>query len=156
MQKLRFEVSLHPGASVVNSIRRKNKNVLVAAIPAFEKWILDFLPERSRGALLKFTWRAGFRYGLKEFQPIFEIPFKSPFTIPDKGSALGEISISGLKLEFQKSNFGLLRVYIEAFPKFLAIAAIFIQKSKLREDLIQASLVGAERILSLFIKQTTS
>lgn len=150
-QMVHLEVSLHPNIPRIEE-KKKSKEILERAIPPIEQWISGLLPTSLERKKLQLAWRASFTYSTKRFQPIFQLPFKSPFTIPDKSSTLGEASISGLKLEFQRSDLRLTRVYFEAFPNFLAITTVFNQRVRIQEKLVEAFLIGAEETAMLFVK----
>jgi hypothetical protein len=149
-EKIIIEVGVVPHKS---KTRLSTKHPLAKVINKLGDWLLDILPEKAKHVRLGINWRAGFSFKKKEFEAIFDLPFKNPFDIPDENKALGELSISGLKVEFENSTAGLSRVYVEAFPQFLTVNAVFHQRVELKEDFVKEFLIGAGNIAGLFVRK---
>lgn len=149
-EKIRIEVDV---VSHKPRTRLSTRHPLVKVVDKLEHWLFEVLPRKNKHPRLAINWNARFNFNKKEFEPIFDLPFKKPFDIPDENKVLGQLSISGLKLEFENSTAGLSRVYIEAFPQFLTVNAIFLQRLELKENFVTDFLIGAEGIAGLFVRR---
>jgi len=148
--KIAFELQVVPHKS---KRRLSSRHPFVRAIDNLEHWLLDILPRETKRLPLKINWRVSFSFNKKDYQPIFELPFKNPFNIPDEDRVLGDLSISGLKVEFENSAVGLSKIYVEAFPDFFSVYAVFFQKLNLKDKLVEDFLTGAEKIARLFVRK---
>lgn len=102
---------------------------------------------------LQIDWNARFKFESPPYSPVFPMPFKSPFRIPRGASILGDLSISGLKLEIEKSSAGLETIYFEAFPKFISIGTLFNQSTILKAGVVEQFLRNAATIAALLVKE---
>jgi hypothetical protein len=149
-EKIRIDINV---VSHKSRTRLSTRHPFVKVIDKLEHWLFAVLPRKNKHPRLAINWSARFNFNKKEFEPIIGLPFKNPLDIPDEKKVLGELSISGLKVEFENSTAGLSRVYIEAFPQFLTVNAVFLQRLELKENFVTDFLIGAEGIAGLFVRR---
>lgn len=121
----------------------------VVRINKFEDWFFELLPSSLKKSGLDTRWSTLFLYDRKTHKTTLEIPYSSP--MQDKDNLLGSASISGLKFQFRDAKSGLRRIYFEAFPEAYTLRSVFSSKIRQRGNLLEESLVAADRISRIFV-----
>ena len=147
--KIALEFEFHQDSHGVNA----TKLVDVHSIPKLESFLRELLPNTLQLKPLNLNWHFRFVFSKEKYTPIIDIPFKDPKLMPDKQHMLGNISISGLKIEFDGAPSGIVRIYFEAFPGFISLGTIVQLKIVLNDELLENVISSSYEVSKLFLKK---
>ncbi len=79
------------------------------------------------------------------------MPFRGAFGVKDQDGFFDGVSISGVKMEVQKSSVGIGTIYFEVFPEFIGVGIVFYQKTAIGTGFFENLLEDINKLARILV-----
>lgn len=118
-----------------------------------ESWLSGLIERFAAARKLNLSCITRFVFPRTNFAPVLPMPFKGAFGMKDRGDFFNDVSISGVKMEVEKSSVGVGTIYYEVFPGEITMAILFGQRANTGTGFFQRLLEDVSKVAEILVEK---